>query len=272
VLLGYSKVTRDLTERKNAERALKESNEQYRRLWEDLRHMNQHLAAANRELEQFTSVASHDLQEPVRTLQSYLQLIGRNVQENKTDIAIRYIEKAAGTAIRMRELIRNLLQYSQMGKTKGSNTTVDIAETVGIVLQNLKNAIELSGAVVHTDFKVNVLQADPHQMVQLFQNLLSNALKFTNGHQPIVEIKCSNIGGEVVCSVADNGIGIASDDLDKVFEIFKRLNTDRDYPGTGIGLAICKKIVDSHGGRIWVESVPGRGTTFFFTIVNSAQK
>ena len=265
-LIGYSKVTRDLTERKEAEKALRNSYEVYRRLSEELKATNTELSYANGELEQFTSIVSHDLQEPVRTIKSFLQLIDMKLDSGNTADLKVYINKAVTAAGRMRELIQNLLHYSQLSRGELVEETINVTDLVNEALQNLNTTVDASRAKIVVENEVETVQGDRVQLVQLLQNLLSNALKFTDADLPQVTIRCYRENDHVKFAVSDNGIGIEKDNLHKIFEIFKRLNTKKDYPGTGIGLAICKKIVDRHGGRIWPESEPGKGTTFYFTL------
>lgn len=267
ILIGFSKVTRDLTERKESERALREAHDRYRSLAGQLTLTNKELKAANEELEQFTSIVSHDLQEPIRTVKSFLQLIELKLNAGETENLLSYINKSINAANRMRELIQNLLNYSQLSKVETGQQSIEVAELFDQVTQNLKTAIDSAKAKLTLESDVEVIFADRVQMAQLLQNLLSNALKFTANTTPEVRVVCSRQpDGTVLFSVKDNGIGIARHDQEKIYEIFRRLSTSKDYPGTGIGLAICKKIVDRHGGRIWTESEPGAGTTFYFTL------
>ena len=259
-------MTRDLSERKEAEKALRESYESYRNLTEELKITNEELSYANQELEQFTSIVSHDLQEPIRTIKSFLQLIDIKMSQEQYDDLKSYVDRSISAANRMKELIQNLLHYSQLSKGSLVNEEVKVDDIVNQAIQNLKSSIEANKAHITFEKGIEKISGDRIQLVQLVQNLLSNSLKFTNVNTPQIKIVCKEENGIVKFSISDNGIGISEKDFNKVFEIFRRLNTSKDYPGTGIGLAICKKIVDRHSGKIWPESIPGNGTTFYFTL------
>ncbi|RYZ55624.1 MAG: PAS domain-containing sensor histidine kinase [Sphingobacteriales bacterium] len=270
-LIGFSKVTRDLTERKNSEKALRDSYEKYRQLTEELKSTNSELSYANEELEQFTSIVSHDLQEPIRTIKSFLQLIDLKLSKTENNELKTYIDKSINAANRMRELIRNLLHYSQLSKGELIEEDVNVNELIHQAIQNLRTSLEISKAEITIENELKTVKGDKVQLLQLVQNLLSNAIKFTDDVNPRIVVRTGFEKGKVKFSVSDNGIGIGKEDLNKVFEIFRRLDTQKEYPGTGIGLAICKKIVDRHGGAIWPESEKGKGTTFHFTLSEQPQ-
>jgi PAS domain S-box-containing protein len=264
-LIGFAKVTRDLTERKKAEQALRESEERSRKLAEETNRANIILAYANQELEQFTSIASHDLQEPLRTVKSFLTLVDSRMPEDVPENLKIYIHKSIDATDRMRELIQNLLQYTQVSKQEIVRESVSVEDLVSTVLQNLKGSVETTGASVTLENGVPFVQGDRTQLLQLIQNLVGNAIKFSAGNVPQVRIRTVQKNGEYMFSVSDNGVGIAPENHHKVFEIFKRLAVGK-YQGTGIGLSICKRIVERHQGKIWIESELGKGTTFHFTL------
>jgi len=225
----------------------------------------QELARSNAELQQFAYVASHDLQEPLRMVTSYLQLLQRRYQGKLDADADDFIHYAVDGAARMQTLIRDLLTYSRVGTRGGAFELTSCNAAVEHALANLKVAIEESEATV-TYGDLPQVNADPTQLTQLFQNLISNAIKFRSTTSVHVRIEAIHQGDMWQFSVQDNGIGLDPQYADRIFVIFQRLNNRADYPGTGIGLAVCKKIVDRHGGKIWLQSEPGKGATFYFTL------
>ncbi len=231
----------------------------------ELRSQAAELSRSNAELEQFAYVASHDLQEPLRMVASYTQLLARRYQGKLGQDADEFIAFAVDGAKRMQNLINDLLAYSRVG-TKGSELRLTDAEAaLSSALVNVRAAIEDSGAVIRHS-PLPIVYADPVQLVQVFQNLLGNAIKFHGGAPPEIDVAREETPEEWSFSVHDNGIGIDPKHADRIFQVFQRLHNRKDYPGTGIGLAICKKIAERHGGRIWVVSQPGQGATFHFTI------
>jgi chemotaxis family two-component system sensor kinase Cph1 len=228
------------------------------------------LARSNRELEQFAYVASHDLQEPLRMVASYTQLLARRYKDNLDEDANEFIHYAVDGAMRMQALINDLLMISRVGTRAKPLQPCESGLALEHALINLRLAIEESGAVVTHDDMPRVT-ADVSQLTQLFQNLVGNALKFHSGEALKIHIGVRRHGDEWVIAVRDNGIGIAPEFFDRIFVIFQRLHGKQEYPGTGIGLAVCKKIVERHGGNIWVESEPGKGATFLFSLSAAPQ-
>jgi signal transduction histidine kinase len=227
--------------------------------------LSQELARSNRELEQMAYVASHDLQEPLRMVASYLQLLEKKYQDRLDADAHEYIDFAVDGAKRMQTLINDLLKYSRAGSAASPLQATDCTAVVQTALRSLRLAIEESGAQVEHG-KLPVVMGDAAQLTQLFQNLIANAIKFRSGHAPRIVVRAEPEDGMWCFAVQDNGIGIEPEYFDRIFVMFQRLHSRSAYPGTGIGLAICKKIVERHGGRIWVESQPGQGTVFKFTL------
>jgi light-regulated signal transduction histidine kinase (bacteriophytochrome) len=232
---------------------------------QELSQSNTNLARSNLELEQFAYVASHDLQEPLRMVASYLKLLEQRYKDQLDKDAREFIEFAVDGAIRMRVLIDDLLTYSRVMTKAKKREMVDTKVVFDQAVANLQIAIEDKKATV-TCTNLPVISADPVTMIQLFQNLIGNAIKFYGKEPPVVHVACEQKGAEWLFSIRDNGIGIDAANFGQIFVIFQRFHTRQEYPGTGIGLAVCKKIVEQHGGRIWPESKIGNGTTFYFTI------
>jgi PAS domain S-box-containing protein len=251
----YGGIIRDITERQRAE--------------QDLRHTAAELARSNAELAQFAYVASHDLQEPLRAVAGCVQLLQQRYRPQLDAQAHQLIAHAVAGATRMHTLIQDLLAYSQVGTRGASLQPTACAAVLQDVLADLEVSIRESGAVV-TAAPLPTVWADPAQLRQVFQNLIGNALKFRGEEPPRIHIGVERQGGEWVLAVGDNGIGIDPQYFERIFQVFQRLHNQRKFTGSGIGLAICKKIVERHGGRIWVTSEPGKGSTFSFTIADQS--
>ncbi|MBO0347945.1 PAS domain S-box protein [Phormidium pseudopriestleyi FRX01] len=227
------------------------------------------LAHSNADLEQFAYIASHDLQEPLRMVASYTQLLARRYPDKLDAQGDKYMAYILDGATRMQQLINDLLQYSRVGTHGKSFDVVDCHEIMRQAISNLKLAIRQSEARI-TGQNLPKVFGDKTQLLQLFQNLIANAIKYRGLPPPEVQIEARDIEGEWLFSVKDNGIGIDPKYGDRIFQIFQRLHTREEYPGTGIGLAICKRIVERHRGHIWVESEPDRGAIFYFILANSS--
>ena len=251
----FTAIVRDITERKRAEEALARQAED--------------LARSNVELERFAYVASHDLQEPMRTVRSFAQLLQRRCATQLTGEAQEYLQFITDGVGRMQTLINDLLAYSRVSSQGGAFAPADCNQILAMVLENLRATIESQQAEVTSEGPLPIVVGDATQLGQVFQNLIVNAIKFRKpggAPSPRVNVSAKEHPGEWVFAVRDNGIGIAREYFERIFIIFQRLHTIEEYGGTGIGLAICKKIVERHGGRIWVESVVGEGSTFYFSI------
>ncbi len=255
-LRGFAKVTRDMTERRLAEQRIQ--------------HAMEELARSNAELQQFAYVASHDLQEPLRAIAGCVQLLQQRFGGKLDGRADEYIGHAVEGASRMKALINDLLEYSRVGTRVNALRPADCNEVLKAAVRNLQPAVDEKKAIITND-PLPTIMADDGRLVQLLQNLIGNALKFTAERTPAVHVSAAQVDGAWQFSVRDNGIGIEPQYRERIFGVFQRLHTRREYPGTGIGLAICKRIVERHGGRIWVESEPGKGTTFLFTISDRSQ-
>jgi signal transduction histidine kinase len=241
-------------ERKKAEKELKETVKELKR--------------SNDELQQFAYITSHDLQEPLRTIASYTQLIERRYKNRLDGDADEFLDFIVEAAVRMKDMIQGLLYYSRVGTRGGEFISTNTEELLETVLSNLKALIEENDVTI-THGKLPVVVADEGQLIQLFQNIISNSIKFRkdNEHSKIhISAYKDDDMNEYVFSVADNGIGIEPQYFNRIFEVFKRLHTRVEYEGTGIGLSISKRIVERHKGKMWVESEFGEGSVFYFTL------
>ncbi|MGH9798353.1 MAG: ATP-binding protein, partial [Candidatus Polarisedimenticolia bacterium] len=235
------------------------------RVREELERQAVELARSNTELEQFAYAASHDLKEPLRMVTLFLELLSKRYRGRLDQEADEFIKYAVDGAEKMSRLIDNVLAFSRAGTAERSTAPARSDEALQRALRTLSSAVAESGAVITSGVLPTVL-ADPSQLTQVFQNLLSNALKFRSAGAPEVHVGAERDGGEWTFSVRDNGIGIEPEHSERIFKIFQRLHGRDGYPGTGIGLAICRKIVERHGGRIWVVSERGKGATFRFSL------
>jgi signal transduction histidine kinase len=245
--------------------SLSETREQLKHREEELSQANVELKRSNADLQQFAYAASHDLKEPLLAITISLKLLKKRYEGKLDQEAEKFISETVDEATRMQTLINDILSYSRVGTSGRSFVLTDFTAILNRSLSNLKIPLEQSSAVVTHDPLPKVM-ADPIQLVQLLQNLVSNAIKFCGDRKPLIHISAERKGKEWVFSVSDNGIGIPTGHRERIFEIFQRLHTRKEYPGTGIGLAMCKKIVERHGGHIWVKSETGKGSTFYFTI------
>lgn len=242
----------DVTERRRAEERLAENAAA--------------LARSNADLERYAYVASHDLQEPLRMVASYTQLLEKRYRGRLDADADEFIRFAVDGASRMKALINDLLAYSRLSNGVGTPSDVDCEAVVREACDNLACAIKESAASV-TIGPLPVVRGDRAQLGQLFQNLIANAIKFRDAERsPVIAVSAARQATSWLIGVRDNGIGVAPEQAERIFELFQRLHTRQTYPGTGIGLAICRRIVEHHGGRIWIESRPERGSTLYFTL------
>ncbi|MGC8781765.1 MAG: ATP-binding protein [Anaerolineae bacterium] len=253
----YQAVQRELNERRRAEAALQHTLEELKR--------------SNADLEQFAYVASHDLQEPLRMVASFVQLLGERYRGRLDDDADDFIAFAVEGATRMQMLINDLLEYSRVDRFGRLPEPTDAEEVLARTLQDMELTIAESGATITYD-PLPIVMADDTQLERVLQNLIGNAIKFHGPEPPRVHISANETTDEATgrrfwrFAVRDNGIGIDPQFHERIFRIFQRLHSRREYEGTGIGLAVCKRVIERHGGRIWVESQPGKGSTFYFTL------
>src|SRR5262245_4387876 len=261
-LRGFGKVTRDLTERRQAEETLRQTNAS---LEQRVATRTAELQRSLEDLQQFAHVAAHDLQEPLRLVSSFVQLLAQRYHGRLDTDADEYIGYVVEGTRRMSQLLQDLLSYARLEAGQDTRAPTDLERVVADTLQILQPAITESGATV-THGRLPTVVADGRQIGQVVQNLLSNALKFRGPEPPRVQLWARRQGAEWIIAVQDNGIGIEPRYAQRIFGMFERLHTRTAYSGSGIGLAICKRIIERHGGRIWVESEPGKGATFFFTL------
>jgi light-regulated signal transduction histidine kinase (bacteriophytochrome) len=223
------------------------------------------LKHSNEDLEQFAYTASHDLQEPLRAVSGFVELLRLRLQDKIDSKATEYMDFAVNGVTRMQELISGLLEYAHIDTRGKSPQPTDSRTALDRAILNLQASIKDSGAKITSD-GLPTVSVDPLQLAQLFQNLIGNAIKFRSDLAPEIHVSAARQGSAWQFAVSDNGLGIEPQYYQKIFLIFQRLHTPKKTPGTGIGLALCKKIVERHGGKIWVESEPGHGSTFYFTV------
>jgi light-regulated signal transduction histidine kinase (bacteriophytochrome) len=277
---GLALYVNDITPRKQAAAITLEYHEELEQRVKDrtqeLEERARELARSNAELQQFAYVASHDLQEPLRMVTSYTQLLASRYDQklgSEADYFLKYIVEGA---TRMGKLIEDILAYSLFDPKKKDYKMIDCEAVLTSALRNLENSIQESGAKITHD-SLPAIEGVPAQLTQVFQNLIGNAIKFRSAESPEIHISAErpfqvpNNSMEWLFSVRDNGIGLPQEYGEQIFDVFKRLHLRHEYPGTGIGLAICKKVIEGHAGRIWVKSQHGKGSTFFFTIPSKGE-
>jgi light-regulated signal transduction histidine kinase (bacteriophytochrome) len=245
---------------------LRENEIRLQELNRDLADQTKALAVSNEELEQFAYVASHDLQEPLRMVTSFMAQLEKKYSDVIDEKGKRYIEYAVDGAKRMRQIILDLLDYSRVGKMDDQKEDVDLNELLKGIQILFRKQMEEKKAMLRIG-PMPVIHSFVAPLQQVFQNIIGNALKFTKPHVPaMIKIVSEDMGDYWKFNISDNGIGMETDDLEKIFIIFKQLNTKEEFPGSGIGLAVTKKIIEKQGGKIWVESQLGHGSTFYFTL------
>ncbi|MEW6053175.1 MAG: ATP-binding protein [Nitrospirota bacterium] len=250
-LIRYDGLIEDISERKHTE--------------QELKHLSDELKRSNEDLNRFASAASHDLQEPLRGIEGFIKLLQKRYKGKLDEKADEFIDYVVEDVKRMQMLINDLLEYSRVSAKNKVVSPVNCSVALEQAYYNLRSAIDESGAEVTYDLLPTVM-GDDAQFIRLFQNLIGNAIKF-RGKEPLkIHISAHREGDEWTFSIRDNAIGIDPEQAERIFVIFQRLHSKQEYPGTGLGLALCKRIVEHHGGRIWVESKPDSGATFYFTI------
>lgn len=255
---GIVGISRDISDLKEADESLRKKNEELTALTEELQR-------SNRDLAQFAAIASHDLQEPLRMVSNYVALLRRRNKDTLDETSLSYIEFAVEGAQRMSRLIDDLLTYSKVSTRDHVVGSANLSEVLETVVSHLNGFIKSNKARIVFNDLPNV-RIDVVAIERLFQNLIQNAIKYNQSEEPMVEIGAQQKENQYVIFVKDNGIGIEPRYNDRIFRIFQRLHNKENYEGTGIGLALCQRIVERHGGRIWVDSVPGKGSTFYFTL------
>jgi len=255
-------VATDLTERMRAERELQKLNDE---LEQKVKERTDRLARSNVELQTFAYAASHDLREPLRTISGFLELLRMDYSDKLDAQANNYINRTLAASARLSEMVDDLLVFTKLGTRMRPFQNIDLRQVLDAVVDNLDAIITQTGAKV-TAGTLPTVAVDDVQIAIVLQNLIDNAIKYRSDRPPKVLVDSKKRGKEWVISVSDNGIGIDSKDIDKLFDMFVRLHARDKYPGTGIGLAICRKVVENHGGRVWVESELGKGSKFFFTL------
>lgn len=254
---SFARLQDEIAERHRAEGEVRRVNEE---LEARVAARTRELARSNEELEQFAYVASHDLREPLRMVKSYAELLSRRYSGKLGEDADEFIHYIVDGADRMRALMSDMLEYSRVDR-RISPTDADAEHALRIAMDNLALAIQQAGAVVSHD-RLPPVRCTPSQLVQLLQNLIDNAIKYRRDEPPRIHVGASTTDREVILCVRDEGIGFDAEHHDRIFGMFQRLHPHGTYPGTGMGLALCKKIMEAHGGRIWGEGVPGHGSAF----------
>jgi light-regulated signal transduction histidine kinase (bacteriophytochrome) len=259
----------DITDRKRSEEEVRHYQahleEEVRARTEELRQSEAVLKQSNQDLEQFAYVASHDLQEPLRQIAGFVQLLKRDYGAMFEGSATEYFGFIRDAVLRMQQLIQDLLEYSRVGRHGAPSSGVDLEQALNRALKNLAARIDETGAKITVNGLPSVT-GNPTLLTQVFQNLIGNSLKFKSERAVEIEIGARGDGDNWLLWVKDNGIGFEQEYAEKVFHVFQRLHRRDKYAGTGIGLAICRRVIEQHGGKIWAESSPGAGTTFYFTL------